>query len=83
MGVVAVTASGNKGRIRRLAEISYLPDGLLNPEEVQEISDRRKDGTLASLYRAHGKGLPLPQLPTGFESNVFGERLKCILVYSH
>ncbi len=83
MGVVAVTASGNKGRIRRLAEISYLPDGLLNPEEVQEISDVGKTVHWRHYTEHMEKDFPLLSSLPGFESNVFGERLKCILVYSH
>ncbi|KAK0487765.1 NADP-dependent oxidoreductase domain-containing protein [Armillaria novae-zelandiae] len=65
MGVVAVTASGNRGRIRRLAEISYLPDGLLNPEEVQEISDVGKTVHWRYYTEHMEKDFPLPQLPTG------------------
>ncbi|KAK0441683.1 NADP-dependent oxidoreductase domain-containing protein [Armillaria borealis] len=65
MGVVAVTASGNKDRIRRLAEISYLPDGLLNPEEVQEISDVGKSVHWRYYTEHMEKDFPLPQLPTG------------------
>ncbi|KAG7445655.1 Aldo/keto reductase [Guyanagaster necrorhizus] len=65
MGVVAVTASGNKGRIRRLAEISYLPEGLLDPEEVQEISDVGKTVHWRYYTEHMEKDFPLPQLPTG------------------
>ncbi|KAK0187758.1 NADP-dependent oxidoreductase domain-containing protein [Armillaria mellea] len=64
-GVVAVTASGNKGRIRRLAEISYLPDGLLIPEEVQEITDVGKTVHWRYYTEHMEKDFPLPQLPTG------------------
>ncbi|PBK83578.1 Aldo/keto reductase [Armillaria gallica] len=65
MGVVAVTASGNKGRIRRLTKILYLPDGLLNPEEVQEISDVGKTVHWCYYTEHMEKDFPLPQLPTG------------------
>lgn len=37
MDVVAVTASGNEGRIKLLAEVSFLPGDLLTKEEVEEI----------------------------------------------
>lgn len=37
MNVVAVTASGNEGRIKHLAQISFLPGDLLTKDEVEEI----------------------------------------------
>lgn len=38
MNVVAVSASGNEGRIKLLAEVSFLPGDLLAEEEVEEIT---------------------------------------------
>lgn len=37
-GVLAVTASGTPDNIKRLSAISYLPNGLLTKEEVEEIN---------------------------------------------
>ena len=37
-GVVVVTASGNADRIRGLGALAALPEGLLTPAEVEEIS---------------------------------------------
>ncbi|KAK0202094.1 NADP-dependent oxidoreductase domain-containing protein [Desarmillaria ectypa] len=64
-GAAAVTASGNKGHIHRLADIMYLPEGLLNPQEVREISDVGKTVHWRYYTEHMEKDFPLPQLPTG------------------
>jgi diketogulonate reductase-like aldo/keto reductase len=65
MGVVAVTASGNEGRIKLLAEVSFLPGDLLTKEEVGEITDVGKTVHFR-YYREHmEKDFALPNLPDG------------------
>lgn len=79
MGVVAVTASGNKERIELLAQISFLPGDLLTKDEVEEIVKvgktvhyRHYVSLIAILLftdtddlaeRGHGEGLSITQSP--------------------
>ncbi|KAF8878946.1 conjugated polyketone reductase C1 [Infundibulicybe gibba] len=61
-GVVAVSASGDPERIKRLAEISLLPD-LLKQEEIEEITAAGKKVHFRH-YREHmERDFPLPNLP--------------------
>ncbi|KAH8834191.1 NADP-dependent oxidoreductase domain-containing protein [Flagelloscypha sp. PMI_526] len=63
--VVAVSASGNKERIKTLADISRLPDGLITTEEIDEIV-RAGKGIYFRHYTEHMEyGFPPPQLPDG------------------
>lgn len=64
-GAVAVTASGNPGRIQGLADIAHLPGDLLTAEEVEEIS--RVGQTVHFRYYAEhmSTDFPAPDLPDG------------------
>jgi len=65
MNVVAVSASGNEGRIKLLAEVSFLPGDLLAEEEVEEITCVGKTVHFRH-YREHmEKDFDLPNLPDG------------------
>ncbi|KAE9394571.1 Aldo/keto reductase [Gymnopus androsaceus JB14] len=65
MDVVAVTASGNEGRIKLLAEVSFLPGDLLTKEEVEEIVKVGKTVHFRH-YREHmERDFALPNLPDG------------------
>jgi len=64
MGVITVTASGNEGHIKRLADISFLPD-LLTEAEVEEIINVGKTVHFRN-YREHmEEDFALPTLPDG------------------
>ncbi|GAA5936368.1 hypothetical protein JCM10213_000298 [Rhodosporidiobolus nylandii] len=59
-GVVAVTASGNEGRIEKLAATQSLPD--LTKEEVEEVEAAGRK-VYYRHYDEHMKDMPLPNLP--------------------
>ncbi|KAI5476567.1 conjugated polyketone reductase C1 [Pseudohyphozyma bogoriensis] len=61
MGVVAVTASGKEGNIKKLAQVQYLPD--LSKAEVDEISEAGKK-VHYRFYDEHMTELPVPDLPS-------------------
>ncbi|KDE07646.1 hypothetical protein, variant [Microbotryum lychnidis-dioicae p1A1 Lamole] len=60
-GVVAVTASGNEGRIKKLAEVQTLPE--LKPEEVEEIDTAGRKLHFRS-YDEHMRDFAVPNLPS-------------------
>jgi len=64
-GVVAVTASGNAGRIKQLAEIAHLPDGLLKQEEIDEITKVGKTIHFRHYTEHMENDFPVPDLPDG------------------
>lgn len=60
-GVVAVTASGNAGRIKGLAAVQEIPD--LSPTEVAEI-EKAGRAIHFRYYTEHLKQVPAPDLPS-------------------
>ncbi|SCZ89805.1 BZ3500_MvSof-1268-A1-R1_Chr9g10601 [Microbotryum saponariae] len=60
-GVVAVTASGNEGRIKKLAEVQTLPE--LKPEEVEEIDTAGRKLHFRA-YDEHMRDFAVPNLPS-------------------
>jgi len=63
-GVVAVTASGNSGRIKGLAAVSKLPD-LLEQSEIDEITRVGKTVHFRHYTEHMETDFPLPTLPNG------------------
>ncbi|KAF9523734.1 conjugated polyketone reductase C1 [Crepidotus variabilis] len=64
MGVVAVTASGNIERIKKMGEIATLPD-LLTEEEIKEISEVGKKVHFRHYTEHMENDFALPDLPNG------------------
>ncbi|GAA6034564.1 hypothetical protein JCM8097_005399 [Rhodosporidiobolus ruineniae] len=59
-GVVAVTASGNPGRVQKLHDVELLPD--LKPEEVEEVEKVGRQ-FYGRFYDEHMRDFPTPNLP--------------------